>query len=123
MTTISVSGHEKAHRRGFGGVFLGTVCFYAGPNRRAPGPRGRRDGFPVVQGGAGAAGTAPAERREALGRLVQVEFRLYDHILHVAVELEAEALAYALHGAVVQQDLGGDAPEVLVAADLEEASD
>src|SRR5918995_1759092 len=57
-----------------------------------------------------------------LRELVEVEIRLHDHLFEVAAEGEPELLRDALHGAVVEEYLCGDAPQILGAGDLEEAA-
>src|SRR3712207_4247421 len=59
-------------------------------------------------------------RDVGLRRLVEVEVGLHDHLVGIAVEVEAELLADALHGVVLEEDVGGYAPQLLGAADLEE---
>src|SRR4028119_515293 len=86
------------------------------------GPEGTRRRYSGCGSGATRRPSLYEDRRFVvrLRRLVEVEVGLHDHVLVIATEVEAEALADALHGAVVQEDLGGDAPEPLGAADLEE---
>lgn len=42
------------------------------------------------------------------------------NFFEVAAQAEAELLAQALHGAVLEEDIGGDPAQALFAADLEE---
>src|SRR5215210_2025404 len=59
--------------------------------------------------------------RDALsGSRVKVKVRLHHHLLGVAAEMEAELLEDVLHGAVIEEDLCGDTPQILGAADFEE---
>src|SRR5215210_336465 len=50
----------------------------------------------------------------------KVQIRLYDALFEGAAQAEAELLAEALHGAVFEEDLGGDPAQPLGLADLEE---
>src|SRR5215211_6645009 len=56
----------------------------------------------------------------ALGRLMEVQVRLDYHLFGVAAEVETELPGDMLHGAVIEEDLCGDALQVLGAADFEE---
>ena len=53
---------------------------------------------------------------DLLRRLVEVEVGLHHHIVCVAVEVEAEVSADALHRVVLEEDIGGYTLQALGAA-------
>src|ERR687894_121918 len=53
---------------------------------------------------------------DLLRRLVEVEVGLHDHLLRVAVEVEAEVSADALHGEVLEEDVGAYVSQAFGAA-------
>src|SRR5215203_780867 len=59
---------------------------------------------------------------QPLRGLVEIEVRSHDHLLCIAAEVEAELFGDVLHGAVVEEDLCGDASEVFCAAHFEDSA-